>query len=121
MKSAPSVALIAGITALVALLDFWTSPEFVASILFTLPIPLVAMQDSKRLLWGATAAASLLTVAAEFLGFHRVAILHPWVGLGNRVLLVASLFTLATVIHFWIENNRKIVLYAAEHKQTASK
>ena len=120
MNRAPSAALIAGITLLVALLDFGTSAEFVGSILFALPLALCAMQDSKRLLWGLATAAALLTFAAEFWGFHRAAISNLWVGLANRVLLVASLFTLATFIHFWIENNQKIALDAAEHKQAES-
>jgi PAS domain S-box-containing protein len=79
------------------------------------------MQDSKRLLWGLATAAALLTFAAEFWGFHRAAISNLWVGLANRVLLVASLFTLATFIHFRIKNNQKIALAAAEHKQAEAR
>jgi PAS domain S-box-containing protein len=116
MNRAPSAALIAGLTLLVALIDFGTSAKFLGSILFALPLTLCAMQDSKRLLWGLATAASLLTFAAEFWGFHRAAISNLWVGLANRALLVASLFTLAAFIHFWIENNQKIALDAAEHK-----
>ena len=115
MNRAPSAALIAGLTLLVALIDFGTSAKFLGSILFALPLTLCAMQDSKRLLWGLATAASLLTFAAEFWGFHRAAISNLWVGLANRALLVASLFTLAAFIHFWIENNQKIALDAAEH------
>jgi len=120
MSPALSAALIAGITVLVALLDFGTSAEFVGSILFTLPLALCATQGSKRLLWGTTTAVAFLTVAAEFWGFHRAATSNLWIGLANRVLLVASLFTLATFIHFWIENNQKIALDAAEQKQAES-
>jgi len=40
------VAVIIVITALVALLDFWTSAELIGSILFTLPLALCAMQRS---------------------------------------------------------------------------
>jgi PAS domain S-box-containing protein len=120
MNRAPGAALIAGITVLVALLDFGTSAEFVGSILFTLPLALCAAQGSKRLLWGTATAVAFLTVAAEFWGFHRTATSNLWVGLANRVLLVASLFTLAAFIHFWIENNQKIALDDAEHRQAES-
>jgi len=120
MNRAPGAALIVGITVLVALLDFGTSAEFVGSILFTLPLALCAAQGSKRLLWGTATAVAFLTVAAEFWGFHRTATSNLWVGLANRVLLVASLFTLAAFIHFWIENNQKIALDDAEHRQAES-
>ncbi len=120
MNRAPGAALIAGITVLVALLDFGTSAEFVGSILFALPLALCATQGSKRLLWGTATAVGFLTFAAEFWGFHRAATSNLWIGLANRVLLVASLFTLAAFIHFWIENNQKIGLDDAEHRQAES-
>src|ERR1700680_1258137 len=113
-------AIIVGLTVLGALVGFWTSAEFVGSILFTLPLALCAVQGSKRLLWGTAAAAAVLTVAAEFWGLHRVALVNPSVGLANRGLLVASFFTLATFVHFWIENRQEIVLDAAERKQAES-
>ena len=67
----------------------------------------------KRMLWGA-AAAVLLTIAAEFWGFHRVELLNPWDASGNRSFLIASLLTLTALIHFWIQKSQLIELVAAE-------
>jgi len=69
---------------------------------------------TKRLLWGAPAAAVLLTVAAELWGFDRVEILNPWDASVNRGFLIASLLTLTTLIHFWIKKSQLIELDAAE-------
>src|ERR1700735_4540561 len=65
------IAAIVASTAMVALLDFWTSAELIGSILFTAPLVLCALQRSKRLLWGVAAAAGVLTIAAGFWGPDR--------------------------------------------------
>jgi len=97
---------VAVLVALVALLDFATSASFVGSILFTLPLALCALQRSTRLLWATATAAAVLTIAAEWWGFDRVA--ESDLGLFNRVLLVASLVTLAAFIHLSIRKNEKL-------------
>jgi len=107
MNRTPLVAIVVVITAIVAGLGFWTSAELVASILFTFPVALCALQRSKWLLWGTAAAAALLTIAAELWGFSRVELVDPGIALVNRGLLIASLFTLATLIHFWVEKTEK--------------
>ena len=108
------VATIVGITVLIALLDFWASAELVGSILFTLPLALCALQPSKWLLWGTATAAGLLTIAAELGGVNRVELLNPWVASVNCGLLIASLVTVTTFIHFWIKKSQKVVLDAME-------
>ncbi len=108
------VTIVIAATATAAALDFWTSANLIGSILFTLPIALCAVQGSKRLLWGTTVTAALLTIAAEFWGFHRAALLDPWVASVNRGLLIASLLILATLIHRSIEKTRKLALHAAQ-------
>jgi PAS domain S-box-containing protein len=108
------IVTIVTITALVAAFDFWTSAELVGSILFSFPLALCALQRSKWVLWGTATATVFLTVAAEFWSFHRMAMQNPLVPSVNRGILVASLFTLALLIHFWIEKNQRIVLNAAE-------
>ena len=108
------VASIVVATAMTAALDFWTSAELVGSILFTLPLALCAAQRSKRVLWSTAAAVVILTLAAEFWGFDRVSRTDPVAAWVNRWLLVASLLTLATFIHFWIEKSQRIVLDAAQ-------
>jgi PAS domain S-box-containing protein len=114
------LATIIATTLLVALLDLSTSAELVASILFTFPLALCAMQSSKRVLWGTASAAVLLTVIAEKWGFHRGELLSPQADLMNRGLLIASLLTLATFIHFWINKSHKVVLDAAEIERQRS-
>ena len=113
-------AIIVGITVLVGLLNFRTSAEFVASVLFTFPLLLCAMQRSRRLLWGTAAAAAIPTIATEFWGLHRVEFLNPWAASVNRGLLVASLMTFTTFIHFWIKKSQRIVLDAAETERQGS-
>ena len=113
MKRAPLLAIIAGITALVAVLALWSSAQLVASILFTFPIVLCATQGSKRLLWGTAGAAIAVSIAAGVWETHRVEILNPWVAAANRGLFVASLFTLTILIHLWINKSRKILHDAA--------
>jgi PAS domain S-box-containing protein len=116
----PLIAIIVGMTVLIALLDFWTSAEFVGSILFTFPLALCAMQRSKRMLWGTGVACALLTVAGEFWGFKRVELVHPWVSSANRAVLIATLLTLTLLIHFLTKRNRKIELDAAEIERQGS-
>jgi PAS domain S-box-containing protein len=113
MKRAPLLTIVVGITALVSFLDFWSSAQIVASILFTFPIVLCATQRSKRLLWGTATAAIAVNIAAGVWESHRVELLNPWAPAANRGLLVASLFTLAILIHLWINKSRKIVDNAA--------
>jgi PAS domain S-box-containing protein len=111
---------IIGTTLLVALLDLSTSAELGASILFTFPLALCAMQSSKRVLWATASAAVLLTMVAEKWGLHRGEFLNSEAALMNRGLLIASLLTLTTFIHFWINNSRKVVLGAAEIERQRS-
>jgi PAS domain S-box-containing protein len=113
MKRAPLLTIVVGITALVSFLDFWSSAQIVASILFTFPIVLCATQRSKRLLWGTATAAIAVNIAAGVWESRRVELLNPWAPAANRGLLVASLFTLAILIHLWINKSRKIVDNAA--------
>jgi PAS domain S-box-containing protein len=113
MKRAPLLTIVVGITALVSFLDFWSSAQIVASILFTFPIVLCATQRSKRLLWGTATAAIAVNIAAGVWESRRVELLNPWAPAANRGLLVASLFTLAILIHLWINKSRKIVDDAA--------
>src|ERR1700722_14958139 len=121
MNSKILIAIIVSCTVLVALLDFGTSAEFVGSILFTFPIALCGLQGSKRLLWAITGISTVLTVAAEFWGFNRVAIVDPSIGIANRCILLASLLTLATIVHFRIENRRVLALNAIEREKAESK
>src|SRR5882757_10204132 len=99
-------SVIVAITILVAFLDFSTSAELIVSILFFFPLGLCALQRSKRLLWGIAAAAVVLTIAAEFWGFHRAELLmdneHAS---GNRAFLILGLLTVTALVHFWIEKN----------------
>jgi len=108
----PSV--IVGTTVLTALLDLWTSAEFVGSILFVLPLALCAIYRSKKTLWATLLAAVVLTVLAEFWGFHRVPLVHPLAAFANRVILIVSLVTQATVIHFRITQLERQGLDSAE-------
>ena len=99
---------------LATLLDFCTSAGLVGSVLFTFPLALCFKQRSKWLLWGTAALATLLSIATGLWGFHRVALLNPWVASANRGLLTMSLLTLATLIHLWINKSHKVVLEAAK-------
>jgi PAS domain S-box-containing protein len=108
------VIAIVGLTVLIGLLDFWTPAEFVGSIMFTFPLALCAMQRSKKLLWGTSAACVLPTIAAEYWGFNRVEPVNPLAALGNRILLIASLLILTAFIHFWMKKNQRAVFDASE-------
>jgi PAS domain S-box-containing protein len=112
---------IVGTTVLAALLALWTSAELIGSILFTLPLALCAMQRSKRLLWGTAVAVVLLTIVSEFWGFNRVELPNLLDASVNRGLLIASLLTLTTLIHFGINQSQTIGLDAAKiERQTNS-
>jgi PAS domain S-box-containing protein len=106
-----SLAVLIGLLVLaVAVLDFATSAQFIGSILFTLPLSLCALQGSKHLVWGTAALAALLTIAAEVWGLHRMDSAHSWYDEVNRGFLVATLFTLATFIHLWLNKSRRLEL-----------
>ena len=113
MKRAPLLAITFGITALVAFLALWSSEQLVASILFTFPLALCATQRSKWLLWGIAATGIAVNIAAGVWESHRVELLNPGAAAANRGLFVASLFTLAILIHLWINKSRKIAHDAA--------
>jgi len=102
------LATIAATTVATALLDMWTSADTVESILFTLPVALCALQRSRRLLWGTVAVAIVLTIVAEFYGFQSGPLQHPLAVSVNRGLVVASLLTMATFIHFWMRAEERI-------------
>ena len=120
MKRAPLLAIIVGITALVVFLDLWVSVQLVASILFTFPLVLCATQRSKRLLWGTAAAAIAVSIAAGVRESHRVELRNPWAAAANRGLFIASLFTLAILIHLWINKSHKISHDAATMERQSS-
>jgi PAS domain S-box-containing protein len=107
------VAIVAS-TAMVALLDFWTSAELVGSILFTVPLVVCALQPSKRLLWSVAAAAGVLTLAAGFWGVDRAGTSASGAELTSRALLVTSLLALTAFIHLWLRKARLGALDATE-------
>lgn len=111
---------IVAITVLIALLDFWTSAEFIGSILFTLPLALCVLQRSKRLLWGTAIAVAVLTIGAEFWGFHRAGWANSGVTFANRGLLVASLLTLTVFVDLWIQKSQKAAGDSAEIERQRS-
>jgi PAS domain S-box-containing protein len=106
----PLLTVIAVVTAFVFLLDLWTSAALIGSILFTIPLALCALQSSKRVLWLVAAVAALLTMTAEWWGFARIDLPNPAVSTINRLLLVASLLTLAVFIHFRINQRQRLAL-----------
>ena len=114
------VAAIVGTAMFAALLDLWTSAELIGSILLTLPLALCAMQRSKRLLWGTAAAVILLTIASGFGGIDRIELPRPSLAWVNRGLLIASFLILTALIHFLINQSRKIVLDTAEIERQRS-
>ena len=93
---------IAGMTALIVVLDLRTSAEISLPVLFTFPLVLCAMQRSKWLLWSTAGIATALSAASMLWVFHRTALVKPWVAWGNRGLVIANLLTLTAVIHFWV-------------------
>jgi PAS domain S-box-containing protein len=105
---APVAAAVVAVTATIALLDFWTSANFIVSVLYTFPLALSAVHRFKRLLWGTAGAAAALTLAAEFWGFDRVALVDPVVASVNRGFVVASLLILTAFIHLLIDKGRHL-------------
>jgi integrase len=110
-------AIIIGVGVLVALLDYFTAAELAGSMLFVFPLVLCIRQRSKWLLWGTSAVATLLTVGAGIWTFHRIELVNPWIASVNRGLLVASLLTLSTLIHLWINKSNQLALEAEEAEQ----
>jgi PAS domain S-box-containing protein len=122
MNSKLAMATISALTVLVALLDLWHRPHIIASILFTFPIALCAAQRSKGLLWSVAAAATLFSTTTWGMGLARGEFRHPGTASLERGLLLASLLTLTTLIHLWINKSHKGVLDVAtiEQKLTAA-
>jgi PAS domain S-box-containing protein len=104
----------------IAIFDFWSSSELVGSILFTFPLAMCSLQPSGRLLWSVSAAAALVTIAANFFGFDRVEFANSLDGSLNRGLVTASLLTLTAFIHVGIRKSRKSVLDTAETKRQSA-
>jgi integrase len=111
----PAIIVVVGV--LIALLDYFVSAELAGSVLFTFPLVLCIRQRSKWLLWGTSAAATVLAVAGGVWTFHRIELVNPWIASLNRGLLVASLLTLSTLIHLWINKSQQLALEAAELEQ----
>jgi integrase len=114
MNRTPLVAIIIVIAALTAVLDFFTAAKLMAAVLYILPLILSITQRSKWLLWTTATSAVLLSVAAGIWGLHRVASLDPWVPSANRGLFIASLLTLAALIHLSISKSQRAALGAAK-------
>jgi PAS domain S-box-containing protein len=118
VKPAPNrdllTAAVFASVAMVAALDLLTSAELIASILFTFPLALCALQPSKRLLWTTAVLAALLTATAGFWGPYRGGTPASPDEIASRAFLVASLFTLAAFIHLWLRKNRLGSLDATE-------
>jgi PAS domain S-box-containing protein len=92
--------LIAALTASVAALDLFTSAAVIASVVFTLPIALCTLQDSRRLLRVIAAASVGFTVLAGVWGWNR-GLADPAsvvIQLVNRVFVVTSLVILAVFV-----------------------
>jgi integrase len=115
----PAIIVLAGV--LIALLDYFTSAELAGSVLFIIPLVLCIRQRSKWLLWVTFSMATLLAVAAGIWTFHRIELVNPWIAALNRGLLVASLLTLSTLIHLWINKSHKLALEAAELEQQTNR
>jgi integrase len=110
-------AIIIGAAVLIAWLDYFTAAELAGSVLFLFPLVLCIKQRSKWLLWGTSAVATLLAAAMGIWTFHRIELVNPWIASLNRGLMVASLLTLSTLIHFWINKSDQLALEAAEVEQ----
>jgi integrase len=111
----PAIIVLAGV--LIVLLDYFTAAELAGSVLFILPLVLCIRQRSKWLLWGTSAVATLLALAAGIWTFHRIELVNPWIASLNRGLLVASLLTLSILIHLWINKSDQLAREAAELEQ----
>ena len=117
MNRARLIAVIVGLSALIAWLDYWTSAELLGSVLFVLPLVLCIPEGSRWLLWGTASTATLLTAATAVWSFHRIALLNPWVASLNRALLILSLLTFSTLIHLWMNRSQRIMQAIAELEQ----
>jgi integrase len=120
------LAVIVAVAVLIALLDYYTSAELAGSVLFTFPLVLCVGQRSKWILWSTFAVATLLAVAAGIWSFHRIELgnpelINPWIASLNRGLLVASLLTLSTLIHLWIDKSHRLALETAELEQHSNR
>jgi integrase len=111
----PAIIVVTG--TLIAVLDYFTAAELAGSVLFIFPLVLCIRQRSKWLLWGTSAVATLLAVAAGTWTFHRIELVNPWIACLNRGLLVASLLTLSTLVHLWINKSDQLALETAELEQ----
>jgi Phage integrase family len=107
-------AMIAAITVLTAVFDFFTSAKLLTVALFIFPLILCVAQRSKWLLWTTAALAMLQSAAAGTWGFHQVTPVNPWVVSANRALIVATLLALTIVIHLWINKSQKAILGIAK-------
>ena len=77
----PAIIVVAGV--LIAVLDYFTAAELAGSVLFLFPLVLCIRQRSKWLLWGTSAVATLLAVAAGIWTFHRIELVNPWIACGK--------------------------------------
>jgi PAS domain S-box-containing protein len=121
MNRIAAMATISALTIVVALLDFWHRPHIIASILFTFPIALCATQRSKVLLWSVAGAATLFSTSTWVTGLTRGEFRHPGIASLERGLLLASLLTLTTLIHLWINKTHKGVLDVATMEQQSDR
>src|ERR1700761_1431780 len=111
----PAIIVLAGV--LIVLLDYFTAAELAGPVLFLFPLVLCIRQRSKWLLWGTSAVATLLTAGAGIWTFHRIELVNPWIASVNRGLLVASLLTLSTLIHLWINQSGQLAREAEKAEQ----
>jgi integrase len=117
MNRVQILATIAGMTALIVLLDLRTSAEISLPTLFTFPLVLCAMQRSRWLLWSTAGIATVASAASMLWTFHRIAPANPWVAWANRGLVIATLLTLTALIHFWVTESHKVALDAGERER----
>lgn len=115
----PAIIVVVGV--LIVLLDYLTAAQLAGSALFIFPLVLCIRQRSKWLLWGTSVMATLLAMATGIWTFHRIELVNPWIASLNRGLLVASLLTLSTLIHRWINKSDQLALEAAELEQQKSR
>jgi integrase len=117
MNRTPLIAIIVGTAALTTVLDFLTSAQLAASVLFAIPLVLCLTQRSKWLLWVTAAVAVWLSSAAGYWGFHRAPLLNPWIAPANRVLLMVNLLTLTALAHQWMNKGRQAELEATDAEE----
>jgi integrase len=120
MNRTQILATIAGMTALIVLLDLRTSAGVSLPVLFTFPLILCAMHRSKWILWSTAVIGTAVSVASMVWVFHRVAPPNPWVAWANHGLVIANLLTLTVLIHYWMKESGKMALAAAEMERHCS-